>query len=85
MPEPGKNRATLILADISGYTRFLSAVGTAHQAQLEQGDTPAAYPLMTTLLDTIVQDLVPPFVLSKLVTRCSASPTMARWRYAATP
>jgi hypothetical protein len=58
--------ATLVLADISGYTRFLAAVGAAHQAQLEQGETPAAYPLMTTLLDAIVQNLVPPFALAKL-------------------
>lgn len=59
-------QATLILADISGYTRFLADVGTAHRAQLEQGQTPAAYPLMTTLLDAIVDSLVPPFVLAKL-------------------
>lgn len=59
-------QATLILADISGYTRFLANVGTAHRAQLEQGETPAAYPLMTTLLDSIVGSLVPPFVLAKL-------------------
>ncbi len=59
-------RATFILADISGYTAFLANVGAAHGAQLERGDTPAAYPLMTTLLDSIVQNLVPPFVLEKL-------------------
>jgi hypothetical protein len=61
-----RQRATFVLADISGYTRFLEAVGAAHGAQLEQGETPAAYPLMTTLLDSIVGNLVPPFRLAKL-------------------
>ena len=64
--DPVRQRATFVLADISGYTRFLEAVGTAHGAQLEQGETPAAYPLMTTLLDAIVGNLVPPFRLAKL-------------------
>lgn len=64
---PGSGRqATFVLADISGYTRFLEAVGAAHGAQLERGETPAAYPLMTTLLDAIVDNLIPPFVLAKL-------------------
>ena len=59
-------RATLVLADISGYTGFLADVGSAHKAQLEQGELPPAYPLMTTFLDAIVQSLAPPFVLAKL-------------------
>jgi hypothetical protein len=61
-----RGRATLILADISGYTRFLSNVQDAHGLEMEQGETPPAYPLMTTLLDSIVRSLVPPFVLAKL-------------------
>jgi len=60
------HQATFVLADISGYTRFLAAAGAAHRAQLQQGETPAAYPLMTTLLDAMVQNLVPPFALAKL-------------------
>jgi hypothetical protein len=59
-------RATLILADISGYTGFLAAVGTAHREQLDLGETPPAYPLMTTLLDAIVGSLTPTFALAKL-------------------
>lgn len=59
-------QATFVLADISGYTRFLEAVGAAHGEQLARGETPAAYPLMTTLLDGIVGNLVPPFALVKL-------------------
>ena len=66
MTDRGANRATLVLADISGYTGFLAAVGTAHRAQLEQGEVPPAYPLMTTSLDAIVSSLTPPFVLAKL-------------------
>jgi hypothetical protein len=61
VPEQQPSRATLILADISGYTGFLAAVSTAHQTELEMGDTPPAYPLMTTLLDAIVNSLTPPF------------------------
>jgi hypothetical protein len=66
VPEQQPSRATLILADISGYTGFLAAVSTAHQTELDMGDTPPAYPLMTTLLDAIVDSLAPPFVLAKL-------------------
>jgi len=66
MSERRANRATLLLADISGYTGFLAAVGSAHRELLESGETPAAYPLMTKLLDAIVDSLVPPFVLAKL-------------------
>ncbi len=64
--EPTRHRATFVLADISGYTRFLEDVGAAHGAQLDMGETPAAYPLMTTLLESIVSKLVPPFRLAKL-------------------
>lgn len=59
-------RATFVLADISGYTGFLAAVGTAHRLQLEQGEMPPAYPLMRTFLDSIVGSLAPPFTLAKL-------------------
>lgn len=66
MTAVAQRRATFILADISGYTRFLADVGAAHRADLERGEMPAAYPLMTTLLDSIVESLVPPFELAKL-------------------
>lgn len=59
-------RATLVLADISGYTGFLQGVAVAHPEQLDMGETPAGYPLMTTLLDDIVRTLTPPFELAKL-------------------
>jgi len=56
-----------VLADISGYTAFLQAVAGAHGEQMAaMSEVPAAYPLMTTLLDGIVEQLAPPFRLSKL-------------------
>ncbi len=38
MHEQRSKRATLILADISGYTGLLSSVGTAHHEQPEMGE-----------------------------------------------
>ena len=66
IPAPTARRGTLVLADISGYTAFLEAVGGAHGEEMAQsGEVPEAYPLMTTLLDGIVDRLIPPFSLSK--------------------
>jgi hypothetical protein len=63
----GAGRGTLLLADISGYTAFLQAVGGAHAADMAAGTfVPKAYPLLTSLLDGIVERIAPPFVLSKL-------------------
>jgi hypothetical protein len=60
-------RGVLLLADISGYTAFLQAVAAAHGEQMAaMPEVPAAYPLMTSLLDGIVEQLAPPFRLSKL-------------------
>ncbi len=57
----------LLLADISGYTAFLQAVAGAHGEQMAtMTELPAAYPLMTSLLNGIVTKLVPPFRLAKL-------------------
>ena len=59
-------QGTLLLADISGYTAFLQAVGVAHGEEMAQtGVIPPAYPLMATLLDGVVERLIPPFTLSK--------------------
>jgi len=56
----------LLLADISGYTGFLGAVSEAHGEEMRSsGQIPAAYPLMSSLLDGIVERVVPPFLLSK--------------------
>lgn len=63
----GVGRGTLVLADISGYTAFLQAVGAAHAADMAAGTfVPKAYPLLTSLLDGIVEQIAPPFVLSKV-------------------
>ncbi len=63
----GVGRGTLLLADISGYTAFLQAVAGAHAADMAAGTfVPEAYPLLTSLLDGIVERIAPPFVLSKL-------------------
>jgi hypothetical protein len=63
----GYGRGTLLLADISGYTAFLQAVAGAHASDMAAGSfVPKAYPLLTSLLDGIVEQIVPPFILSKL-------------------
>ena len=42
--EQRAKRATLVLADISGYTGFLAAVGIAHGAQLDFARHPLPIP-----------------------------------------
>ena len=65
--QSGVGRGALLLADISGYTAFLQAVAGAHAADMAAGTfVPKAYPLLTSLLDGIVERIAPPFVLSKL-------------------
>ncbi len=63
----GAASGLLLLADISGYTGFLADVGTAHRDDaFADGRVPDAYALISTLLDGIIERLVPPFTLSKL-------------------
>lgn len=64
---PSIANGAMILADISGYTSFLRSVADAHRADaFANGAVPQAYTLLSTLLDGIVERLVPPFTLSKL-------------------
>jgi len=57
----------LLLADISGYTSFLTDVEVAHQHDaFANGNIPEAYGLMSSLLDGIVAKIVPPFTLAKI-------------------
>ena len=64
---PSGTQGALLLADISGYTSFLQAVAAAHGEEMAtMPELPAAYPLITSLLDGIVGGLVPPFRFSKL-------------------
>lgn len=63
----GVATGALLLADISGYTGFLDAVTTAHHDDLFGGGAvPAAYPLISTLLDGIIEGIRPAFTLAKL-------------------
>jgi hypothetical protein len=57
----------LVLADIGGYTSFLTAVATAHADDaFADGRIPDAFAMMSSLLDGIVDRLIPPFTLAKL-------------------
>ncbi len=63
---PSAANGPLILADISGYTSFLRDVADAHPDAFADGAIPNAYALISSLLDGIIQRLVPPFTLSKI-------------------
>ena len=53
--------------DIGGYTAFLRSVAEAHADDaFADGAVPDAYGLVSSLLDGIVEGVVPPFTLSKL-------------------
>ena len=57
----------LLIADISGYTSFLTDVEVAHRHDaFANGNIPEAYGLMSSLLDGIVAKVVPPFTLAKI-------------------
>jgi Protein of unknown function (DUF2652) len=58
-------RGTLLLADISGYTGFLQGVADAHRNLIVVDDPPAAYSLMSSLLDVVVTAIAPRFQLAK--------------------
>jgi predicted enzyme involved in methoxymalonyl-ACP biosynthesis len=56
----------LLIADISGYTRFLQSVAEAHQALIvDAPEPPPAYAVMSGLLDAIVRAIAPTFRLAK--------------------
>jgi hypothetical protein len=64
---PAAAAGPLVLADISGYSAFLQAVAYEHRNDaFADGKVPDAYAVISSLLDGIVQCLVPPFTLSKL-------------------
>ncbi|MGH2512674.1 MAG: DUF2652 domain-containing protein [Candidatus Limnocylindrales bacterium] len=61
-----KVKGTLLLADISGYTKLLTEVADAHQLLMVEGDEPPyAYGLVSSLLDAMVAVVSPPFRLVK--------------------
>jgi hypothetical protein len=64
---PTRRRGALLLADISGYTGFLQGVADAHRDIIVDADEPpAAYAVLSHLLDAMVTSLSPAFRLVKL-------------------
>ena len=55
----------LLLADITGYTGFMTGVEEAHGIDFS-GGIPAAYPMLAALLDGVIQGVAPDFDLVKL-------------------
>jgi hypothetical protein len=55
----------LLLADISGYTGFLSSVEEAHDVDFS-GGIPAGYTVLGQLLDSVVEGVEPEFGVAKL-------------------
>jgi class 3 adenylate cyclase len=55
----------LLLADISGYTGFMSGVEQEHGLDFS-GGIPAAYGILAALLDTVIEGVAPGFALVKL-------------------
>ncbi len=55
----------LLLADISGYTGFMSGVEEVHGADFS-GGIPAAYSMLGALLDAVIEGVSPEFDLVKL-------------------
>jgi hypothetical protein len=55
----------LLLADISGYTGFLSDVEEAHHVDFS-GGIPAGYAVLGELLDSVVEGVEPEFGVAKL-------------------
>ncbi|HMJ79765.1 MAG TPA: DUF2652 domain-containing protein [Candidatus Dormibacteraeota bacterium] len=61
-----RSSGALLLADISGYTGFLGGVTDAYRALIIEADEPPlAYALMSSLLDTMVAAVAPPFRIVK--------------------
>lgn len=55
----------LLLADISGYTGFLTGVEQAHDVDFS-GGIPAGYTVLGELLDSVVEGVEPEFGVAKL-------------------
>jgi hypothetical protein len=65
--EPRLETGTLLLADISGYTTFLGLVTAVHPEMIgSAGPIPPAYPIMSSLLDVVVDRITPTFRLSEI-------------------
>ena len=63
--DPAAGERYLLLADISGYTGFMTGVEHEHGADFSAG-IPAAYAVLGALLDSVVQGVEPDFTVVKL-------------------
>src|SRR5689334_22073490 len=63
--DPPAAERYLLLADISGYTGFMTGVEQAHGVDFSAG-VPAAYSVLGALLDTVIRGVEPDFTLVKL-------------------
>jgi class 3 adenylate cyclase len=61
----GAGQRYLLLADISGYTGFMTGVEQEHGVDFSAG-VPAAYSVLGALLDTVIRGVEPDFSLVKL-------------------
>ena len=61
----GAGQRYLLLADISGYTGFMTGVEQEHGIDFS-GGIPAAYSVLAALLDTVIRGIEPDFDLVKL-------------------
>ena len=61
----GLQEGALVLADISGYTGFMTGVEQEHGVDFS-GGIPAAYSVLAALLDTVIRGVEPDFSLVKL-------------------
>ncbi len=64
-PDATAGQRYLLLADISGYTAFLSSVEQAHGVDFSDG-IPAGYTVLGELLDAVVVGVQPAFDVAKL-------------------
>lgn len=64
-PEAAAGERYLLLADISGYTGFMTGVEDEHGADFSNG-IPAAYSILGALLQSVIEGLAPDFELVKL-------------------
>ena len=64
---PRLETAFLLLADISGYSVFLGLVTAEHPEMIgTEGEIPPAYPILSSLLDAVVERIAPTFVVSEI-------------------
>ncbi|HET9259660.1 MAG TPA: DUF2652 domain-containing protein [Acidimicrobiia bacterium] len=64
--KPGRHLGGILLADVSGYTRFLDDVQIAHRDDaFADGRVPPAYSMMAGLLEGIAGTVDPPFTVVK--------------------